>query len=179
MFGRKRERFVNHEPRASDLQTFRVFSQTSQVGYYPYKPTESVVYCFYIIIQRTREISVGFTGTITHSRLTNQSACIDLTIIELRTSSLLLARKPRPCRCATFVTQLKCYPPCYRIHSDPSRVLSSPLFVLVCRGNYWGKKKNAWYFYTDISAGWNGNFEGKSGKNVWLRVCSSRCSTRE
>ena len=45
MFGRTREKFVNHEPRASDLQTFRVFSQTSQVGYYPYKPTGSVVYC--------------------------------------------------------------------------------------------------------------------------------------
>ena len=40
---------MNHEPQASDLQTFRVFSQTSQAGYHPYKPIESVVYCFYKI----------------------------------------------------------------------------------------------------------------------------------
>ena len=58
MFGRTREKFVNHEPLASDLQTFRVFFQTSQVGH-PYKPIESEVYCFCVIIQRTHEISVG------------------------------------------------------------------------------------------------------------------------
>ena len=49
MFGRTLEKFVNHSPAARDLQTFLVFSQTSQVGYYPYKPTESVVYCFHKI----------------------------------------------------------------------------------------------------------------------------------
>ena len=46
-------------PQASDLQTFRVFSQTSQVGYYPYKPIESVVYFLYIIMQKARDFSMG------------------------------------------------------------------------------------------------------------------------
>ena len=45
MFGRTLEKFVNHTPAARDLQTFLVFFQTSRVGYYPYKPIESVVYC--------------------------------------------------------------------------------------------------------------------------------------
>ena len=36
MFGRTLEKFVNHSPTARDLQTIRVFSQTSQVGYYPF-----------------------------------------------------------------------------------------------------------------------------------------------
>ena len=44
------EKFVNHEPAACDLQTFLVFSQTSRVGYYPYKPTESVVCCLIIFV---------------------------------------------------------------------------------------------------------------------------------
>ena len=68
--------------------------------------------------------------------------------------------------CATFVTQLKCY----RIHSDPSRVLSSPLkrFIIAIRTSLarqlLRQKKNAWYFYTDISAGSNGNFGGNAGR---------------
>ena len=49
MFGRTREKFVNHSPAARDLETFLVFSQTRLVGCYPYKPIESVVYCVKIL----------------------------------------------------------------------------------------------------------------------------------
>ena len=59
MFGKAREKFVNQEPQANDLQTFRMFSQTSQVGYYPYKPIESVVYFLYIIMQKARDFAMG------------------------------------------------------------------------------------------------------------------------
>ena len=44
MFGRTLEKSVNHSPAAPDLQTL-VFSQTSRVGCYRYKPIESMVYC--------------------------------------------------------------------------------------------------------------------------------------
>ena len=43
-----------------------------------------MVYCFYVVIQKMRNFFRGFTGTITHSWLTNQSTCIDLVIIQYR-----------------------------------------------------------------------------------------------
>ena len=39
---------------------------TSQVVYYAYKPLKLVVYCFYIIIQKTRNF-YELTGMINHS----------------------------------------------------------------------------------------------------------------
>ena len=42
--GRTREKLVNHEPKASDLQAFRAsVLPTSRVGYHAGKPIESVV----------------------------------------------------------------------------------------------------------------------------------------
>ena len=58
MFGRTLEKFVNHSPAARDFQTFLVFSQTPRVGYYPYKPTESVVYCLSIVFLGEETIPV-------------------------------------------------------------------------------------------------------------------------
>ena len=47
--GRAREKLVNHEPRASDLQVFRVFSQHPKWVYHAGKLIEKVFYCFYEI----------------------------------------------------------------------------------------------------------------------------------
>ena len=47
--GRTREKLVNHEPQASDLQAFRVFSQHSKWVYHAGKLIEKVLYCFYEI----------------------------------------------------------------------------------------------------------------------------------
>ena len=38
------------------------------------------------------------------------------------------------------------------------------------------RRINAWYFYTDISAGSNGDFGGKEGRNSDCRLCSFRKS---
>ena len=43
-----REKFVDDEPKASDLSFFSVLP-TSQVGYHTVKPIESGVCCFYKI----------------------------------------------------------------------------------------------------------------------------------
>ena len=56
--GRTREEFVNHEPQASDLRILRVFYQHPK-WFSAYKPEKLVVYCFYIIIQKTRDFSMG------------------------------------------------------------------------------------------------------------------------
>ena len=45
----------------SNLQIFRGFYQTSQVGYYPYKPIKSVVYCFK---KKTSNKAQYFSGEI-------------------------------------------------------------------------------------------------------------------
>ena len=60
--GRTREEFVNHEPQASDLRILRVKLVT---------------------LNNTEEAQFfhGFTGTINHSQLTNQSARNYLVII--------------------------------------------------------------------------------------------------
>ena len=50
--GRTREKLVNHEPQASDLQAFRVFSQHPKWVYYTSKPIENAVYCFYEITRK-------------------------------------------------------------------------------------------------------------------------------
>ena len=47
--GRTRDKLVIHEPKAIDLQAFRVFSHHPKVGYHAGKSIESVVYCFYKI----------------------------------------------------------------------------------------------------------------------------------
>ena len=45
-----------HEPEASVLQAFRVFSQHPKWVYYAGKPIENAVYCFYeIIVSRSME----------------------------------------------------------------------------------------------------------------------------
>ena len=46
---RTREKLVNHEPQASDLQAFIVFSQHSAWVYRAGKLIEKVFYCFYEI----------------------------------------------------------------------------------------------------------------------------------
>ena len=47
--GRTREKLVNHKPKVSDLQAFRVFSEHPKWVYHAGKATEGVVYCFYKI----------------------------------------------------------------------------------------------------------------------------------
>ena len=47
--GRTREKLVNYEPQASDLQAFRVFSQHPKWVYHAGKLIEKVFYCFYEI----------------------------------------------------------------------------------------------------------------------------------
>ena len=63
------KKLVNHEPKASDLQSFLSVLTTSQEGYHAGKPIESVVNCFYkITLSKTENVSVfyEFTGTINH-----------------------------------------------------------------------------------------------------------------
>ena len=67
--GRTREKFVNHEPKESDLQAFRVFFQHP---HHAGKPIESVVYCFYKITLKCVSDFYEFTGTINRRFLTNQ-----------------------------------------------------------------------------------------------------------
>ena len=63
--GKRRETFVNQ---ASDLQSFLLLYQRSNVGYYTGKPIECAVYCFY-------EMNFyEFTGAINYRLLTNQGA---------------------------------------------------------------------------------------------------------
>ena len=64
------EKFVNHEPKASDFTRFSSVLSTSQVSYQAGKPIESVVYCFYKITL----VFYEFTGTINHRFSTNQNA---------------------------------------------------------------------------------------------------------
>ena len=45
----EREKLVNYEPQASDLQAFRVFSQHPKWVYHAGKLIEKVFYCFYEI----------------------------------------------------------------------------------------------------------------------------------
>ena len=55
MFGRTVEKFVNHEPQESDLQTFLL-------GYhYPYKLMQSMVYCLIMQYQVIYEETARFT----------------------------------------------------------------------------------------------------------------------
>ena len=54
--GRTREKLVNHEPQASDLQAFRVFSQHPKWVYYTSKPIENAVYCFYEITRKKDKV---------------------------------------------------------------------------------------------------------------------------
>ena len=67
------------------LVVYEFFSCSTNIqrGLSAYNPSKLVVYCFYIIpvIQIFFQFFCGFTGTITQSWLTNQSACIDLVII--------------------------------------------------------------------------------------------------
>ena len=68
--GRTREKLVNHEPKASDLQAFHAG-----------KLIESVVYCFYKITFKCVSVFYEFTGTINHRFLTNQDARTTLVIL--------------------------------------------------------------------------------------------------
>ena len=89
-----------------------------------------------------------------------------------RTSSLakltsFLARIPTPY--ATFVTQLKCYTSSITFITERSSVV-----ITICTSlqRQLLRPINAWYFYTDISAGSNGNFGGKTGRTSDCLVCS-------
>ena len=92
----KRQQYLSNRPRVSvSYEIFqkrvRVFHRVCNFEFFEcstnipsglsaYNTQKPVVYCFHIIMHKT-QFSRGFTGTITHSRLTNQSACIDLVII--------------------------------------------------------------------------------------------------
>ena len=49
-------KLVNHDPQASDLQAFRVYSQHPKWFYYAGKLLESAVYCFYEITTWTKTL---------------------------------------------------------------------------------------------------------------------------
>ena len=73
---RTREKFVNHELKAGDLQVFRVISQHPKCVNMPVKPIKSVVYCFKFIKQFIKCFSfLCVTGIIDNRFLTNQSMC--------------------------------------------------------------------------------------------------------
>ena len=77
---RTREEFVNHEPQASGLRILRVFYQHPK-WLFSLQPIET---CGLLLLYNNSEDARffrGFTGTITHSCLTNQSVHIDLVII--------------------------------------------------------------------------------------------------
>ena len=57
--GRTREEFENHEPQASDLKILRVFVQNPKWFIMPQNHRKRVVYCFYIIIQKTCNFSMS------------------------------------------------------------------------------------------------------------------------
>ena len=79
--GRKRVEFVNQEPQASGLRILRVFFQHPKW----FISLQTIETCGLLLLHNNSEDAPFFyelTGTaINHSRLTNQSARIDLVII--------------------------------------------------------------------------------------------------
>ena len=72
MLGQHEKHLVNYEPLGKWFTSFSIVVPTSQVGYYSYKPIESVVYCFYNItmenVCQRRENILYFRDEVAYSQ---------------------------------------------------------------------------------------------------------------